>query len=105
LALGWDGSKEGIELKTGPGVIEHGQTAIIEGLVKLELIGREEDMALQRGGDEIACGGREAGDVADCAGARTSGGVEGFSDEIGKIGFAVFAGGGSGLNEHELHDL
>ncbi len=53
------------------------------------------------GGDELAEFGGELGDVGDGAGAGAVGGAEGFADEVGGVGFAVFAGFG-GLNKHVL---
>src|SRR2546426_12221221 len=41
-----DGHKESVELKTCPGVVEDRQTAVIEGLVELDLTGGPEERDL-----------------------------------------------------------
>jgi len=46
-------------MKTRPGVVEDRQTAVIEGIVELDLIGGQEVLAFEGSGDEIAgVGGR-----------------------------------------------
>jgi hypothetical protein len=43
-----------VETKPGPGIVENGKTAVIEGCVELDLLGWQELSALERLGDEIA---------------------------------------------------
>ena len=61
------------QAKARPGVVEHGQAAVIQGLIELALLGGHEVLPFEGGGDEIAGGRRQVGDVADGAGAWTAG--------------------------------
>jgi hypothetical protein len=101
LAGSADVGEEEVEIQGFPGVDEDGETAEIEGGVEFDGVGLKGGFAGKSGSDEVADFGREFGDVADGAGARAVGGAEGFADEMGGIGFAVFARF-SGLNKHVL---
>jgi len=94
-----------VEVKAGPSVVEDGKAAVVESLVELNALGREESLALEGSGNEIAGRGREVGDVADGAGAGAVRGAEGFANEVGDVVLAVLAGGTGGLHEHGLHPI
>ncbi len=98
-----DVTKELVEMKTRPGVVEDCQTAVIEGIVELNLIGGQEVLPFEGGGDEIAGVWGQVADIADGAGAGTVGGAEGLTHEVGEVGFAGLTGGFSDLHEHGLH--
>ena len=94
-----------VEVKAGPGVVEDGKAAVVESLVELNPLGREESLALEGGGNEIAGRGRQVGNVANGAGAGAVRGAERFANEVGDVIFAVLAGGTGGLHEHGLHAM
>jgi hypothetical protein len=60
---------------------------------------RQDLLALERGGNQIAGGGGQVGDVADRARARALGGAEGFTDQIRNARRAVLPGEFGGLHE------
>jgi hypothetical protein len=88
--------------KARPGVVEDRQAAVIQSLMQMHLISRQEVQPFEGCGDEIAGVGRQIGDIADGAGTGTVGGAKGLANQIGDVGFAILAGGGSGLDEHGL---
>ena len=92
------------QTKARPSVVEDGQTAIVQGVVQLHLIGREEVLTLEGSGDELAGGGRQIGDIANGAGTGSLGRAERFAHEVRDVALAVFSGGSGGLNEHGLQD-
>src|SRR5437762_12253116 len=85
-------------MKTRPGVVEDCQTAVIESIVELNLIGGQEVLPLEGGGDEIAGAGGQVADIADGAGAGTVGGAEGLAHEVGEVGCAGSTGGFGSLD-------
>jgi hypothetical protein len=96
-----DVGEEEVEIQGFPSIDEDGETAEIKGGVEFDGVGLQGGFAGEGGGDEVADIGRELGDVADGAGAGPVGSAKRFADEMGGVGFAVFAGF-SGLNKHEL---
>ena len=60
---------------------------------------------MRGGGDEIASVGGKIGDIADSAGTGSLQSAEGLANQIGNVGFTVFAGGGGSLNEHGLQHI
>ena len=95
------GEKE-VEVQGFPSIDEDGETAEVEGGVECDGVGLKGGFAGKSGSDEVADFGREFGDVADGAGAGAVGSAKRFADEMGGVGFAVFARFG-GLNKHVLH--
>jgi len=93
--------KEEVEIQGFPGINEDGETAEVQGGVEFDGVGLKGGFAGKSGSDEVADFGRELGDVADGAGAWAIGCAEGFADEMGGVGFAVFARF-CGLNKHVL---
>jgi len=87
------------------GLVEHGQAAVIQGMVKLALFRSDQVLSFEGGSNEIAGGRRQIGDVADGARTRTAGSAERFAHEIGEVVFAVFPGGLGDLDEHGLQDM
>ena len=100
-----DGGKDLIEVKARPSVVEDSQSTVVQGLMKLNLIGGEEVLTLERSDDDIASGSGQFGDVADGARAGPVWSAKGLAHEVGDVGFAVFAGGSGSLHEHGLHDI
>jgi len=96
--------EEFVEVKARPGVVEDGQAAVVQGLMKLNPTGGKEGLTFEGGGDEIAGGSGQVGDIANGARARPAGSAKGFAHEEGDIGFTVFTGRGGGLNEHGLQN-
>ena len=87
-----------------PEVLKDGETAEIKGFFELERVEPGKSSALESGGDELAQEWREAGYVANGAGARTFLGAEGFPHEKGGVSFAVLGGFGF-LNKHGLQNF
>ena len=96
-----DVGEEEVEIQGFPGIDEDGETAEIQGGVEFDGVGLKGGFAGKSGSDEVADFGRELGDVADGAGAGAVGSAKRFADEMGGVGFAVFARFG-GLNKHVL---
>jgi hypothetical protein len=96
--------KQGVELQAHPEVLKDGETAEIEGFFELERVELGKSSALESGGDEFAQEWREAGDVANGAGARSFWSAEGFAHEKGGVSFAVLGGFGF-LNKHGLQNF
>ena len=84
-----------------PDFDEDGEAAIVERLLKLDLLRPDEALAGERVGDELADRRRQPGEVANGAGARPLGGAEGLAHEIGLVNLGAAAGSGD-LNEHWL---
>jgi hypothetical protein len=101
LAGSADVGEEEVEIQGFPSIDEDGETAEVQGGVEFDGVGLKGGFARKGGSDEVADFGRELGDVADGAGAWAIGGAEGFADEMGGVGFAVFARF-CGLNKHVL---
>lgn len=97
-----DVGEEEVEIQGFPGIDEDGETAEIEGGVEFDGVGLKGGFAGKSGSDEVADFGRELGNVADGAGAGAVGSAKGFADEMGGVGFAIFARFG-GLNKNVLH--
>jgi hypothetical protein len=91
LAGSADVGEEEVEIQGFPSIDEDGETAKVQGGVEFDGVGLKGGFAGKSGSDEVADFGRELGDVADGAGAWAIGGAEGFADEMGGVGFAVFA--------------
>ena len=87
-----------------PGIGQDGQAAVVQGAMKLKVLGREEGLATQIGGDDFAQWGGQARDVADGAGTRSVGSAKGFTYQISEVSL-VGAGRFGGLDEHGLHDI
>ena len=70
--------------------------------MKLNLLSGKEILTFERSDDEIARVRGQVGDIADGARARTFRGAERLAHEVRDVGFAVFARGSRGLDEHGL---
>ena len=68
-----DVGEEFAQMKARPCVVEDGQAAIIQGVVKLHRIGWQEVLAFEGGRDDLARRGGQIGDYADGAGTGPSG--------------------------------
>jgi len=90
-----------VEIQGFPGIDEDGETAEIEGGVEFDGVGLKGGFAGEVCGDDLAEFGWELGNVGDGAGAGTVGSAKRLADEMGGVGFAVFARSG-GLNKHVL---
>ena len=97
-----DIGEEMVEIQGFPSVDKDSEAAEIEGGVELDGFGGKDGIAGKEGSNEFTDCWRKLGDVADGAGARAVGGAEGFANEVGGVGFAVFARFG-GLNKKVLH--
>jgi hypothetical protein len=102
LAGSADVGEEEVEIQGFLSIDEDGETAEVQGGIEFDGVGLKGGFAGKSGGDEVADFGRELGDIADGAGAGAVGGAKRFADEMGGVGFAVFARFG-GLNKHVLH--
>ena len=96
--------KELIEVKARPSVVENGQSTVVQGLMKLNLIGGKELLTLKGSDDDIASVSGQLGDVADGARAWPLWRAKGLAHEVGDVRLAVFAGGSGSLHEHGLHN-
>ena len=103
MPRGAKADEEWVELETIPRVVEDSQAAVIERIMKLDLLGGEEVLAFEGSGDELAGLWRQIGDIADGAGARPLGGAKGFANEVREVSLAGLPGGLSDLHEHGLH--
>ena len=97
-----DVGEEEVEVQGFPSIDEDGESAEVQGGVEFDGVGLKGGFAGKSGSDEVADFGREFGDVADGAGAGAVGSAKRFADEMGGVGFAVFARFG-GLNKQVLH--
>lgn len=71
--------------------------------MKMHLIGGKEVLTFEGGDDDSPSVGGQVGDVAHGARAGSVWRAKGFAHQVGDVGFAVLAGGSSGLDEHGLH--
>ena len=71
--------------------------------MELDLLGRQEVLAFERSGDELAGLWGQVGDIADGARAGSLGGAKGFANEVGEVSLAGLTGRFSDLHEHGLH--
>ena len=69
-----------------PGIGQDGQATLVQGAMKLKVLGGKEGLATQTGGDDFAYGGGQASDVANGAGAGSLWGAKGFTHQIGEVG-------------------
>jgi hypothetical protein len=84
-----------------PGLDQHGEAAVVEGLLEGELFCGDKTLPREGVGDELTDLRRQRGNVADGAGTRAGGGAEGFPNEVGVVDFVAAARFGD-LDEHWL---
>ena len=94
--------EEAIQPKALPGITQHGQAAVIQSAVELEVLRRHKGLAAQALRDEVAEFLGQAGDIGNGAGPRPLRRPEGFPHPMGKLSFSG-PFGLSDLHEHGLH--